>query len=291
MRSISADRLADQADIDSYRLIQTLTPDHVFLCSDASANVVVLVRLEDDCLHQGILHPSVRDRLARLRELPHPRVATLRGVERWNGIAYLVWIYLDGENWDDHVRQHPEQFPMLAASVAAAVDALHDLGIVHGNLHGQNIIVRPDGEPWLTQISPYLYTDPQADISAVMDLLRQTAGNQASARTTASKHVESVLEKETGQFRLHRLLDQFDGQQLSLKQLSEGLLESGTEEVTQPAKQPLRERPGYRRRSLQGALIITLIAMVIGACLRWAFYKSAAPGPITFPSLKPEGQY
>ena len=68
--------------VDSYRLIQPLTPLRTFLCHDASANIVVLVKLEIDCLHGQQLHPNIRDRLAKVRELPHARLATLRHVLR-----------------------------------------------------------------------------------------------------------------------------------------------------------------------------------------------------------------
>ena len=261
-------------EVDSYRLIETLTADRTFLCSDASANVVVLVKLEEDCLHRGQLHPSIRDRLARVRDLPHPRVATLRGVERWNGLACMVWVYLDGETWEDHIRQHPAQFPALAAGLTATIGTLHDTGIVHGNLHGKNIIVRPDRQAWFTQVSPYLYADPTVDVGALTQLLRRGGEHLA----TATAH------------RLHRLLGEFESQKIELKELSQSLLELDRDEtVEEPEGLPVKET-GYRRRSLIGAVAIAVAAITAGLVIRWSFTRHAAPGPATFPSLKQEGR-
>jgi hypothetical protein len=46
---------------------------------------VVLKKMDDDCLLRGQLHPSVRERLARVRELAHGGVANLYGVGRDGG--------------------------------------------------------------------------------------------------------------------------------------------------------------------------------------------------------------
>jgi tRNA A-37 threonylcarbamoyl transferase component Bud32 len=259
-----------RGDVDSYRLIQTLTPERTFLCTDASANIVVLVRLEEDCLHRGMLHPAIRDRLARVRELPHPRVATLRGVERWNGIACLVWIYLDGENWDETLRANPARFPSLAAGLAAAVGALHDIGIVHGNLHGRNIIVRPDRQPWLTQLSPYLYTDPAVDVAAVVEMLRN-----------AGEHLPEKMEA-----RLAHVLDEFDSSRMGMKDLSQSVAAMDREEPAVASVVSTASQPAYRRRSLLGAGVISLLAITIGIGVRWSCRKQPTPTPVTIPLIK-----
>ena len=58
---------------------------------------VVRKRLDDDCLLDGQLHPSIRQRLERVRELPLTGVANLIGVEKNNaGVAELVWQFVTG---------------------------------------------------------------------------------------------------------------------------------------------------------------------------------------------------
>src|SRR4051812_50121461 len=57
---------------------------------------VVLKPLDGDCLLDGQLHPMIRQRLERVRELPLTGVANLIGVERVHGDAQLVWEFVDG---------------------------------------------------------------------------------------------------------------------------------------------------------------------------------------------------
>src|SRR5439155_19781318 len=59
--------------------------------------------LPADCLLDGQLHPSIRQRLARVRELPMTRLATLHGVECGGSGAYLVWEYVAGAALPDHL--------------------------------------------------------------------------------------------------------------------------------------------------------------------------------------------
>jgi tRNA A-37 threonylcarbamoyl transferase component Bud32 len=258
-------------EIDNYRLIEPLTPGRSFLCADASGNIVVLVKLEDDCLHGPKLHPSIRDRLARVRELPHPRIATLRSVERWSGLACMVWIYLDGENWDELVRNHPGQFCQLASALVSNVATLHDIGIVHGNIHGRNIIVRPDRQVWLTQVSPYLYTDPAVDIAAVMDVLR-----------AAGERLPSSLRD-----RLFALLDGFHPQNDSLKELAHALASIDLADSVERVEMPVAKPPSYRRRSLIGAGMLTAAAVGLGVFVNWRLTHPSKPGPATIGVVKP----
>jgi serine/threonine protein kinase len=257
-----------ESDLPSYRLIQELVANQTFLCCDVSENIVVLKRLEDDCLHRQQLHPSIKDRLARVRELAHPRIATLRTVERWNGIACLVWTYLDGETWEDAMNRPDQNVPALCSSLAAAVDALHEAGIVHGSLHGRNIIVRPDRQVWLTHISPYLYADPLADLVALIELLRHT-----SERLSADISL-----------RFNQLLDELDRGQHTLREFSHLVLDiekQSTEPVIAPTEKPRR----HRSRSILGAAVILTIALTLWIEIHAMISKSESSLPTTFPTL------
>ena len=58
---------------------------------------VVLKKLDDDCLLDGQLHPSIKLRLERVRELPVRCVANFLGVERDGaGVAQMVWEFVRG---------------------------------------------------------------------------------------------------------------------------------------------------------------------------------------------------
>src|SRR5262245_17099399 len=70
--------------------------------SSAGDRRVILRELPADCLLHGELHPSIKERLARIREIPHPGVAPLLGLERDNsGRVWLAWSFVDGEGFVD----------------------------------------------------------------------------------------------------------------------------------------------------------------------------------------------
>jgi tRNA A-37 threonylcarbamoyl transferase component Bud32 len=256
------------ASTEPYALLQTLVPERTFLCSDVSSNILVLKRLDDDCLHQHRLHPAIRDRLAHVRDLPHARLATLRGVERWNGQTCLVWSWLDGETWDEAIETSTEDFGSLASSLAEAVDALHEMGIVHGSIHSGNIIVRRDRQVWLTDVSPYLYTDPAADINALAELL-DAAGKK--------------LPGEIG-LRLSRLVGELRDGSLDLRQLSRGLRNLHAEEAPISVIENAAAG-GYRRSSLIAAALLALVGAAVWVGIRHVASATLA-APTTFPSLR-----
>jgi hypothetical protein len=156
-----------------YALDAELSPG-TFRCLDPAGRRWVLKRLPDDCRHADGIHPAIRERLARVRDVAHARVATLATVVRGAGDPYLVWAHVDGTPLDQ-LTPTPDQFPPLARNLASAVETLHARGLVHGALTPGNVIVTPAGDVWLTHVSPYLWTDPADDARAVADLLRPIA--------------------------------------------------------------------------------------------------------------------
>ena len=157
-----------------YRVELGLSPGS-FRCASPDGRLWVLKRLPDDCLYAGSLHPAIRDRLARIRELPHARVATLAGVVRGTDAPHLIWAHVDGRPLNA-ADVSPERFPALARDLASAVELLHARGLVHGGLTASNVILSPAGHVWLTHLSPYLWDDPAEDVRAVDELLRPLAG-------------------------------------------------------------------------------------------------------------------
>jgi hypothetical protein len=266
---LAAESPLSEDETEGCTLIQTLVPQRSFLCADASKNIVVLKRVDEDCLHRQLLHPSIRDRLARVRELPHPRLATLRAVERWNGLPCLVWTYLDGETWDDAITRSPDRLPQLAAALVTAVAAMHEAGLVHGSIHGRNIIVRPDQQVWLTHVSPYLYTDPGGDIASVLQLL------EASARRLPT---EAAL-------RLKQLIERAGTGEMELRDMAHAL---NTEEQTGGSSEdpiePIRQ-PEYRISSLLAAGAVAITAAAIWFSVRWYASTHVSARPATLPSL------
>ena len=136
--------------------------------------------LDADCLLDGQLHPSIRQRLERVRELPLRGVANLLGVERHadgEGVAQLVWEYAPGKPLEE-VQGDEATWRRSCREVILAVEALHSTGIVHGAIHARNVIINEAGEIRLTHVSPLLYSDPDQDAGDAIRMLRELVTRQ-----------------------------------------------------------------------------------------------------------------
>src|SRR5260221_2295814 len=164
----------DVSEIGGYRILRALVPDQSWLGVAPGGRQVVLKTLDEDCLWKGKLHPNIKDRLARVRELAHSGVANLYGVERDGSLTYLVWEFTQGQTIAERAASPQcgqRDFLLLARELVLGVEMLHARGIVHGTLKASNIIVDPDNRVVITHVSPLLYSDPSDDVRAVAALL------------------------------------------------------------------------------------------------------------------------
>jgi len=138
-----------------------------------SSRNVFRKRLEEDCLLGGELHPSIAERLRRVRELPVTQVANLLGVERDQQGVWLVWQYVEGIDLEQLMSSGRTEARMaeIAQQLRQIVAAMHAHGIVHGAIHARNVIIDSRGRVYLTHVSPYLHTDASEDDRAVEQLL------------------------------------------------------------------------------------------------------------------------
>jgi serine/threonine protein kinase len=152
--------------LGQYEVIRTLTPGQSYLATDAGGRTVVLKILADDCLLRGKLNPGIHDRLAKVRQLPHIGLANLVGVDREGKKVFVIWQFVEGKTWDQTIPEikSSEELSRLAREVVLAVESLHMMGIVHGRIHGGNVIVDQSGGVHLTHISPLLYDEPEIDV-------------------------------------------------------------------------------------------------------------------------------
>jgi hypothetical protein len=164
----------DAPEIGGHAVVRTLTPEQSWLATASGGRQVVLKTLDEDCLWQGGLHPNIKDRLGRVRELAHVGVANLYGVERDGALTYLVWDYVPGRTLAEQATSATcgrRDLLVLARELVLAVEMLHARGIVHGTIKGSNAIVGTDGRVVLTHVSPLLYSEPGEDVQAVLGLL------------------------------------------------------------------------------------------------------------------------
>ena len=258
-------------ELGGYDILEPLAEDATFLAVAPGGRRVVLKTLEPDLIARGQLHPSVRDRLGRVREIAHLGVANLHGVERDAGRVYAIWEFVEGvplENWCVTSRPSPREVLLLARELVLAVEALHARGVVHGAIHARNIIVDSSNRLKLTHISPYLYTDPAVDTLAILEVLRDSASR--------SGHLDSPLLSA---------LPAADDPTASIQTLrSIGSRITAVIEVRQcpePVEAELRVDTRRKRRSFLSALGVVFLGLVIAYSLRRYVegFTSAAPTP------------
>lgn len=256
--------------IGAYTIERELAPRRAYLATGSDGRRVVLKMLDADCLLGDQLHPSVRERLARVRELAEKNVANLHGVERDGSYTYLVWDYVPGATFADaSASELPHrELLQLARELVLLVESLHAGGIVHGAITGGNVIIDPGRRLRLTHISPLLYADPRHDAQAVMALLEKT-----------------VAARRENELPLGHLLAAAREEGVSLRELS-GLL-AGVSEVREgPVATPqhdARQEARMRRRALLGAAVVAGAALGAFSTINWYVNHSrgTAPAPLT----------
>ena len=268
-------------DIGGYHVIRELAPGRTWVARAPGGRDVVLKALDDDCLWKGQLHPNIKDRLGRVRELAHVGVANLYGVERagregQGGVAYMVWEFVPGRTLDEFAGAREvshRDLLVLLRELILSVEMLHARGIVHGSIKASNVIVDEQGEQaTLTHVSPLLYADPWEDVRAVTVMLRDVLERRGEGESPAA-----------------RLLDEAASRDLSLRQMAGrlgGMVES--REGESPSGPGDREVGGgtTRRRTLVAAAGVAFLAVAIFAGIR-IYAHQREPRPPAPPEASP----
>jgi hypothetical protein len=211
--------------------------------STATPKKLVLKKLDDDCLLDGQLHPAIRQRLNRIRELPLTGVANLIGVERIDGTAQLVWEFVPGQNLEE-IHADAATWERIAREVILAIESLHAVGIVHGAIHERNVIVLHDGTVKLTHVSPLLWTETGNDVQDAIAMLKERI---------AAQWPESELAK---------LLQEAREENWPLDKLYRRLHPAAPQEVD-PGK------PRLRKRSLLAAALVAAAGVAAAIGVLW----------------------
>ena len=190
-----------------YPVRRVLTADTTFLAEGEGGRLMVLKRVDDDCMLGKGLHPSIAERLARVREVAHAGVGNLIAVEkggrgdaetRGHGEeAWMVWEYVEGETlleWAGKQGRTARELLVMGRELMLSVDQLHMQGLVHGSIVGGNVIVGAEGGVKLTHVSPLLYTDFIVDVESVVALLKEVA----AACGERGEDLRRVVEDRTG---------------------------------------------------------------------------------------------
>lgn len=238
-----------------------------FLAIGPAGRGVVLKRMPAECLLRGQLHPSIRERLTRVRELAHAGLANLHGVGREGEEAWLIWEYVEGQTFEAYMAQQhtPRELAAVGRELALTVESLHVQGVIHGALGPTNVLISPYGTVRLTHVSPLLYNDPAADADAVIDLLHAAVDAQGGRK---------------GKWPLLKLLDEAQAENWPLRVLAARL--ATLVESRQPGqpfhKSALHSRDDdrkSRRRSLWMAAVVVLVGVALAVS---AWFAAGQPG-------------
>jgi hypothetical protein len=264
----------DPPEIGGYAVVRTLVPEQSWLATASGGRQVVLKTLDEDCLWKGGLHPNIKDRLGRVRELAHVGVANLYGVERDEGLTYLVWDYVPGKTLAEQAASATcgqRDMLLLARELVLAVEMLHARGIVHGAIKGSNAIVGTDGRVVLTHISPLLYCEPTEDVQVLLALLGEL--------------VEGRGEWDSP---LGRLLTQAGETEVTLRWLAArmGALLDSRDSEPAVAGEDRAEVRQIRRRALLGAGAAAVLGVAMFFGLRAYGIKQTPQAPVA-PTASP----
>jgi tRNA A-37 threonylcarbamoyl transferase component Bud32 len=262
----SCSTVSSPAEICGYRVGRVLSgSDEIpsYLAAGAGGRDIVLKLLDPDCvLKKGILHPNVKERLSRVRELALTSVANLYGIERdpnEPSQAWLIWEYVPGKTFEDYAdapQRSPRELALVARELILTVESLHLQGIVHGALTGRNVIVTPAGTVRLTHVSPLLYNDPAEDMRCVIDLLREAVRRRGQERTSLGRLLDDAMPEPCADV------------PLALRRLGARLAAFATPGESRERIEPLhadtRQETGPRRRAVSSAVFVTVLALVAG---------------------------
>ena len=122
----------------------------VYRATDTKLNRDVAIKVLPAAFAEA---PHRRTRFEReaqlLAALNHPNIAAIYGLERENGVDYLVLEYVPGESLAEKLARGPlpvEEAIELAIQIADALDAAHESGVIHRDLKPANIMVTADGQ-------------------------------------------------------------------------------------------------------------------------------------------------
>jgi serine/threonine protein kinase len=137
-----------------YLILQPLGRGAVYLAEDTQLKRRVAVKVPhlSEADAQAVIDRFYREaRIAAAVE--HPNICPVYDVGKHADIHFIVMPFIDGTPLSRLVHADrlwtPEQAAALVRKLAAAVEVMHQHGLIHRDLKPGNVLMRPSGEPVL----------------------------------------------------------------------------------------------------------------------------------------------
>jgi len=197
----------DRAVDEHYRRIETLASgpsDSRFLAVRIDSGALVDLRvLSGDLARNDELIRAVRDHAARLARVSSPAIATVHECERTpSGTLVLAMEHPQGVTLRDTLRREgklaPERALHLALQIAEGLESAHNLGLVHGQLRPENVVlVDPGPNVVLTQFGLDRLVPSGSPVDTIYQAPEQASGN-ATERSDIYAVAAALYEMLTG---------------------------------------------------------------------------------------------
>lgn len=128
---------------------------------------VALKLLPDDSTSAGSRATAIIEEGRLLARVRHPNVATIYGAERIGGRVGLWMEFVKGRTLAHAIQQgtsfRPAEIAAIGESLARALDAVHQAGLLHRDIKAQNVMLAEDGRVVLMDFGTGLELDQASD--------------------------------------------------------------------------------------------------------------------------------
>lgn len=128
----------------------------IFEAVDVRRNAKVVVKLfEIRPEHRGQFARMLLDQARAADKIRHPNLRRIQAVGLWKGEPYLVSDFVEGTSLAEWLQRRREEGDIrravtIVSKLAKALTAVHDAGLIHGNVKPTHILLTGDHEPVLT---------------------------------------------------------------------------------------------------------------------------------------------
>jgi serine/threonine protein kinase len=231
----------------------------------------------------------------RLATLSHPGIATLYEHDESDVETWLALAYVDGQTLTERLLAEPrlsaaEAFDVVGQT-AMAVAAAHDVGLAHGALQPDSLLIRSGGSTALIGFALGAEATRADDLVALRELTWRCLDNEAGAVSTQPAEIDDFVKWLTGVGRGAPPDDAAEIGRTALA-LASSLRGGHTTTATPPApRSAMTDTPGdpprydeAERKTVRNRLLVLGTIVVVGGAALLRFVGEGA-GEVSVPNV------